>query len=61
MEDYELKTILRALEKIENIAREAYYSTPSHILSKALIERIIVLSHNLYSYIYNKYVLSRND
>lgn len=61
MEDYEVKAILKGLEKIENIAREAYYSTPSHIQSKALIERIIALSRNLYSYVYNKYILSRNN
>ncbi len=61
MEEYEVKAILKGLEKIENIAREAYYSTPSHIQSKALIERIVVLSHNLYSYIYNKYMISRNN
>ncbi len=61
MEDYEVKAILKGLEKIESIAREAYYSTPSHIQSKALIERIIVLSRNLYSYVYNKYILSRNN
>ncbi|RLG82918.1 MAG: hypothetical protein DRO40_06265 [Thermoprotei archaeon] len=61
MEDYELEAILRGLKKIENIAREAYYSTPTHIQSKALIERIIVISRNLYSYVYNKYILSRNN
>ena len=59
MEDYEIEAILRSLQKIDDIAREAYYSTPPHIQSKALIERIMVLSRNLYSYIYNKYILSK--
>ncbi|GEM_PF-2537555 len=58
--DVELEIILRGLEKIEEIARTAYYSTPPHIQSKALIERIMVLSRNLYTYIQKRYALHRD-
>jgi len=51
-EEYiERDLLLKVFRKLEEILREAYYSTPPHISSKSLIERALYISRSMISFL----------